>query len=34
MIDIIENDTTTACLVLGNNLLKDETAKYNALLKQ
>ena len=34
MIDIIENDITTACLVLGNNLLKDETAKYNALLKQ
>jgi hypothetical protein len=30
-IDIIENDIATACLVLGNNLLKDETAKYNAL---
>jgi len=34
MIDIIENDITTACLVLGNSLLKDETAKYNPLLKQ
>jgi hypothetical protein len=34
MIDIIENDIATACLVLGNNLLKDETAKYNALLQR
>jgi hypothetical protein len=33
-IDIIENEIATACLVLGNNLLKDETAKYNALLRQ
>jgi hypothetical protein len=33
-IDIIENEIATACLVLGNNLLRDETAKYNALLKQ
>jgi hypothetical protein len=30
MIDVIENDTVTACLILGANLLKDETAKYNA----
>jgi hypothetical protein len=34
MIDIIENDIATQCLVLGSNLLKDETTKYNALLKQ
>ena len=33
-IDIIENDIATACLVLGGNLLKDETAKYKALLRQ
>jgi hypothetical protein len=33
MIDIIENDIATQCLVLGANLLKEETAKYNALLK-
>ena len=31
MIDIIENDIATACLTLGSNLIKDETAKYNAL---
>jgi hypothetical protein len=31
MIDIIENDIATQCLVLGANLLKEETAKYNAL---
>jgi hypothetical protein len=30
MIDIIENDIATACLTLGNNLLRDETAKYIA----
>ncbi len=30
MIDVIENDTVTACLTFGANLLKDETAKYNA----
>jgi len=30
MIDIIENDIVTSCLVLGNNLLRDETAKYKA----
>jgi len=34
MIDIINNDITTACLVLGNNLLKDETARYNASPKR
>ncbi len=34
MIDIIENDIAAQCLVLGSNLIKDETAKYNALLKQ
>jgi hypothetical protein len=34
MIDIIENDIAAQCLILGSNLLKDETAKYNALLKQ
>jgi len=34
MIDVIENDIDTSCLVLGNNLLKDETAKYNAALKR
>ena len=34
MIDVIENDIATQCLILGSNLLKDETAKYNALLKQ
>ena len=31
MIDIIENDIAAQCLALGSNLLKDETAKYNAL---
>ena len=31
MIDIIENDIATQCLILGSNLIKDETAKYNAL---
>ena len=31
MIDIIENDIAAQCLVLGSNLIKDETAKYNAL---
>ena len=31
MIDIIENDIAAQCLTLGSNLLKDETAKYNAL---
>jgi hypothetical protein len=30
MIDIIENDIATSCLILGNNLLKEETAKYTA----
>ena len=30
MIDIIENDIAAQCLALGSNLLKDETAKYNA----
>jgi hypothetical protein len=30
-IDIIENDITTDCLILANNLIRDETAKYNAL---
>lgn len=30
MIDIIENDIVTSCLVLGNNLLRDETASYKA----
>jgi hypothetical protein len=34
MIDVIENDIAAQCLTLGANLLKDETAKYNALLKQ
>jgi hypothetical protein len=34
MIDVIENDIAAACLVLGGNLIKIETAKYNALLKQ
>jgi hypothetical protein len=33
MIDIIENDIATQCLVLGANLLKEETAKYTALSK-
>jgi hypothetical protein len=32
MIDVIENDIAAKCLVLGTNLIKDETAKYNALL--
>jgi hypothetical protein len=32
MIDVIENDIAAQCLVLGSNLIKDETAKYNALL--
>ncbi len=31
MIDIIENDIAAQCLALGSNLIKDETAKYNAL---
>ena len=31
MIDVIENDIAASCLTLGSNLLKDETAKYNAL---
>jgi hypothetical protein len=31
MIDIIENDIAAQCLTLGSNLIKDETAKYNAL---
>jgi len=31
MIDIIENDIAAACLTLGSNLIKDETAKYDAL---
>jgi hypothetical protein len=31
MIDIIENDIAAECLVLGSNLIRDETAKYNAL---
>jgi hypothetical protein len=30
MIDIIENDIRARCLTLGSNLIKDETAKYNA----
>ena len=30
-IDTIENDIAAQCLVLGSNLIKDETAKYNAL---
>jgi len=30
MIDIIENDIVTSCLILGTNLLRDETAKYKA----
>ena len=30
MIDIIENDIAAQCLTLGSNLIKDETAKYNA----
>lgn len=30
MIDVIENDIVASCLTLGSNLLKDETAKYNA----
>ena len=30
MIDIIENDIVASCLILGNNLLHDETAKYKA----
>ncbi len=30
MIDIIENDIVTSCLTLGSNLIRDETAKYNA----
>jgi hypothetical protein len=29
-IDIIENDIATQCLTLASNLIKDETAKYNA----
>ena len=33
-IDIIDNDIRAACVTLGSNLLKDETAKYNALLRQ
>jgi hypothetical protein len=33
-IDIIESEIATACLVLGSNLLSDETAKYKALLRQ
>lgn len=32
MIDVIENDIAAQCLVLASNLIKDETAKYNALL--
>jgi hypothetical protein len=31
MIDVIQNDIVASCLVLGNNLLRDETAKYKAL---
>ena len=31
MIDIIENDIAAQCLTLGSNLIKGETAKYNAL---
>jgi hypothetical protein len=31
MIDIIENDIAAECLVLGSNLIRAETAKYNAL---
>ena len=31
MIDVIENDIVASCLSLGSTLLKDETAKYNAL---
>jgi hypothetical protein len=34
MIDVIDNDIAAQCLTLGSNLLKDETVKYNALLKQ
>ncbi len=30
-IDIIDNDIATQCLVLAGNLIKEETAKYNAL---
>jgi hypothetical protein len=30
MVDIIENDIAARCLTLGSDLLKDETAKYNA----
>lgn len=30
MIDVIENDIDASCLTLGNNLLKDEIAKYAA----
>ena len=30
MIDVIENDIAAQCLTLGSNLIKDETAKYNA----
>jgi hypothetical protein len=33
-IDIIDNDIRAACVTLGSNLRKDETAKYNALLRQ
>ena len=31
MIDVIENDIAAQCLTLGSNLIKGETAKYNAL---
>jgi Skp family chaperone for outer membrane proteins len=31
MIDIIENNIAAQCLTLGSNLIKGETAKYNAL---
>jgi hypothetical protein len=34
MIDVIENDIAAQCVTLGSNLIKGETAKYNALLKQ
>jgi hypothetical protein len=29
-IDIIENDIVSDCLILANNLIRDETAKYQA----
>ena len=34
MIDVIENDIAAQCVTLGSNLIKGETAKYNAPLKQ